>query len=188
MFSWKAVSAEAAPLSAGCWPCFHVHSGASAPSGCLLVLKEYASSASWSSCWERGAAALRNSSFCFNTGVWGPLLLIPSWRSLFHGWNWGSLLLRYEQERGWLMLGHLWRWGGRGEQTFLNQRGLLVLADCDFLNITMDYNAFKNTCPDQVGNPVGCQVFVALCKWSGPNWMKQKPWTWRLSGHVGCKF
>lgn len=56
-------------------------------------------------------------------------------------------------------------WGG---QTFLNQRDLLVLVDCAFLNISMDYNVFKNTKPDHMGtgvwNPVVCQLFVALFK------------------------
>lgn len=53
-------------------------------------------------------------------------------------------------------------------QTFLNQTDLLVLVDCAFLNITMDYNVFKNTKSDHVGtgvwNPVVCQLFVAIFK------------------------
>lgn len=82
-------------------------------------------------------------------------------------------------------------WGGRG-QTFLNQRHILVLDNRAFLNIMMYFNAFKNTKPDRVGtgmgNLVDCQLFVAIFKWFGQNWIKQKPWAQRLSGYVGFKF
>lgn len=70
-----------------------------------------------------------------------------------------TLPLRYRGERRWLVL---------EGKTFLYQRDLLVLVDCAFLNISMDYNVFKNTKPDHVDtgvwNPVVFQLFVTVFK------------------------